>query len=98
MLVRTTDWTRQKHEFAIAVIRDVTTQKYLLDVEGETAKRKDIATSADLEEQDYFVGEVELEWLRMVGRPVEGRLQRYKGLGKKMLEVMALVGETFYTF
>ena len=94
MLVRTTDWTRQKHEFAIAVIRDVTTQKYLLDVEGETAKRKDIATSADLEEQDYFVGEVELEWLRMVGRPVEG----HKGLGKKMLEVMALVGETFYTF
>lgn len=68
MLVRATDWSRQKPTFAIAVVRNVTTQKYLLDVEGETSRRKDIATSADLEEQNYFVGEVELEWLRLVDR------------------------------
>lgn len=60
----------------------MTTQKYLLDAEGETSRRKDIATSADLEEQDYFVGGVELEWLHMVAY-FEGRLQRFKGSGRR---------------
>ena len=89
MSVRATDWTTQNPTFAIAVVRNVTTQKYLLDVEGETSKRKDIATSADLEEQDYFVGDVELERLHMVGRPVEGHLQRFKGSGRNCFKVNA---------
>ena len=29
------------------------------------------------------MGEVELEWLHMVGRPIEGRLRRFKGSDKK---------------
>lgn len=83
MLVRAMEWTRQKPAFAIAVVRNVTVQRYLLDVQGETSKRKDIATSAHLEEQDYLVGDVELEWLQMVGRPAKGRLQKFKGSGSK---------------
>lgn len=82
MLVRAMNWRREKPTFAIAVVRNVTPQRYLLDVEGETSKRNDIAKQTDLEEQDYFVGEVILEWLQGVGRP-NSRPQKLKCSGSK---------------
>ena len=39
MLVRAMDWRREKPTFAIAVVRIVTPQRYLLDVEGEISNR-----------------------------------------------------------
>lgn len=50
MLVRAMDWRREKPTFAIAVFKNVTPQRYLLDVEGETPRRNDIAEQTDLEE------------------------------------------------
>ena len=76
MLVKATDWTRQNPTFSIAVVIVVTIQKYLLDVEEKTSKRKGIATI--WRNKNILVGEVELKWLHMIGRLVEDHLQRSK--------------------
>lgn len=78
VLPRAENWTKSKQAFAIAVVKNVTLQKYLEDDPvSERSKRKEIAESP-LDEQDYFVGDVDLEWLEALGRPTAGHPRMFK--------------------
>jgi hypothetical protein len=80
-LARAENWTKSKHAFAIAVVKNVTLQKYLEDDHvSERSKRKEIAESP-LDEQDYFVGNVDLEWLEALGRPTARHPRMFKRSG-----------------
>ena len=77
-LGRAENWTKSKHAFAIVVVKNVTLQKYLEDDHVlEWSKRKEIVESP-LDEQDYFVGDVDLEWLEALGRPTAGHPRMFK--------------------
>ena len=77
VLARGLEWQRDRPLFSTAVVRSVTTQKYLLDEPmEELERRKDIA-AGPLEEQDYFVGNVGLEWLQTCDQSTGSRSQKY---------------------
>ena len=63
VLARGLEWQRDRLVFSIAVVRSVTTQKYLLDEPMEELERRKYIAASPLKEQDYFVGNVGLEWL-----------------------------------
>ena len=81
VLARAKNWTKSKQVFAIVVVKNVTLHNYLEDdLVSERLKRKEIAESP-LDEQDYFVGDVDLEWLETLGRPPAGHPRMFKRSG-----------------
>lgn len=77
VLARGLEWQRDRHVFSTAVVRSVTTQKYLLDEPMEELERRKNIAAGPLEEQNYFVGNVGLEWLQTCDQSTGSHSQKY---------------------